>query len=313
MKGPILLHVGYHKTGSGWLRRCFFIEPRTGFGSLGKDPASHPVRGFVLEPSLSFDHRAFQARFEELTAPVEAAGLVPVLSFERLVGHPFSGGYDSKELADRLAAVFPTGRVLVVVREQRAIISSIYRQYVREGGPCTLEAFVEPPRTPSARAPMFDLRFYEYHRLIAYYLELFGPERLLVLAYKQLAEDPRAYVSAIAGFAGLRLNEDVLASLPFDARSNPSPSATAIELARRVNRLGGRANEIAPAPLIRSKVLKRLSRHLEHVRFPEMLDVGTERRFGETIGRHIAGFYAESNRRTAELTGLDLAAYGWAL
>jgi Sulfotransferase family len=313
VNGPILLHIGYHKTGSGWLRRLFFPDPRSGFGWLGKDPGKHPIRRLVREPALRFDVERSRARFEELARPSEEAGLVPALSFERLTGHPFSGGYDGKEIADRLAAVFPTGRVLAVVREQRAIIRSIYKQYVRDGGGATLEEFLDPPTTPSARGPLFDLGFYEYDRLHSYYRRLFGTERVLVLAYEQFVGDPAAFVRAIADFMGRPLAEGVVASLPFTTRSNRSPGAAGIELARRINRLGGVPSEIAPAPLIRSKRLKRLARRAEGARFPGSLDRRLEARLSETIDERVSGFYAESNRRTAELTGLPLSSYGWEL
>src|SRR5207249_4652293 len=92
--GPVLLHVGYHKTGSGWLRRVFFCNPQTGFGWLGKDPGRHPIRRLVAARPLEFDAAAFRGEFEELARPLEEQGLFPVLSFERLTGHPDSGGYD---------------------------------------------------------------------------------------------------------------------------------------------------------------------------------------------------------------------------
>ena len=72
-------------------------------------------------------------------------GLSPVVSFERFSGNPFSGGYDSKEIADRLVRVFPDARVLVIVREQRSMIVSTYKKYVREGGALPPSKFMRPP------------------------------------------------------------------------------------------------------------------------------------------------------------------------
>ncbi len=307
----ILLHIGYHKTGSGWLRRHFFVDPRTGFGSLGKDPGKHPVRRLVAQPSLTFDAASFRARFDELIEPVAAEGRIPVLSFERLSGHPFSGGYDSKEIADRLLAVFPEGRVLAVVREQRSIILSAYKQYVREGGSCSLRSFLAPPFTPSMRAPLFDLRFFQYDHLLSRYRKLFGPERVLILTYEQFIEDPAVFVAAIARFAGGTLDDEVLASLPFATKSNPSPSASAIELRRRVNHLGGVRTEIAPDPFIESKRLQRLARRIERTRLPTVLDARLEARLVKTVGEAVGSLFVESNRATAELAGLDLASHGW--
>ena len=51
---------------------------------------------------------------------------VPVISHERLSGYPHSGGHDSKEIAHRLAAVFPNAKVVIVIREQKSMILSNY-------------------------------------------------------------------------------------------------------------------------------------------------------------------------------------------
>jgi hypothetical protein len=309
---PILVHIGYHKTGSGWLRRLFFCNPRTGFGWLGKDPGHHPIRRLVGARPLEFDPSAFRDQFEQLTRPAEEKGLVPVLSFERLTGHPYSGGYDNKEIADRLRAVFPEGRVLVVLREQRSMIVSTYKQYVREGGVCKPARFVEPPTSRSMRLPLFDLGHFEYDRLLDYYHQLFGPEAVLALTYEQFIEDPARFVSAIAGFAGIAITDEVLASLPFDSRSNPSPSAAALAMRRPLNQLGV-LTDVNPSALRDSKRILKLARRVERTRLPAPLVTRSEQQLRRIVSDAVGTRYAASNRRVAELTGIDLHSYGWML
>jgi Sulfotransferase family len=310
MPGPILIHIGYHKTGSGWLRRLFFNDPRTGFGWLGKDPSKHPVRQLVRARPFEFDADVFRAEFDELMRPAEAKGLVPVLSFERLSGHPFSGGYDAKEIADRLSAVFPKARVFVALREQHAIIASTYKQYVRSGGTAPARSFLNPPVSRGARVPRFDLRHFEYHHLVAYYQELFGPDRLLVLTYEQFVTDPAAYVVRIAEFAGLTLGDDVIHSLPYEQRSNPAPSAAALAFRRQLNRLGVRA-EVNLAPMLDSKLIPLLARRVERMPLPRALEQRSDAGLRRLVAGVVGHRYVESNRITADLTGLDLASYGW--
>lgn len=61
---------------------------------------------------------------------------VPVLSYEQMSGQPGGGGYglrrrekeaSRKEVADRLHDCFPNARILIVIREQRDVIQSIYK------------------------------------------------------------------------------------------------------------------------------------------------------------------------------------------
>lgn len=308
---PVLVYIGYHKTGGGWLRRLFFTNPETGFGTIGKSGKRHPVRRLVRAHPFEFDGDAARAEFEPLLRLVRDKGLLPVVAFERFTGHPFSGGYDGKEIADRLAKVFPEALVLVVIREQRSMIVSTYKQYVREGGALSLRGFMEPPTSKSLRAPWFSLRHFEYHHLLSYYRQLFGADRVLALTFEDFASDPAAFVQRIAEFAGRRLEADTLESLPFAQLSNPSPSAPAIELRRWLNKLGVQS-ELNPSPLLTSDAVKRLGIKVQETTLvPRTLAARGEARLRETVAATVGDRYVESNRKTAELTGIDLASLGW--
>ena len=306
-----LLHIGYHKTGSRWLRFLFFGNPQTGFGWVDKTAPDHPVRRLVGARPFEFDAASSRAEFDPLLRRIEDDGLFPVVSFERFSGNPFSGGYDSKEIANRLAEVFPEARVLVVVREQRSMIVSTYKQYVREGGALAPRKFMLPPASKSMRVPWFDFRHFEYHHLLSYYRHLFGPDAVLALTYEQLVADPSAFVGQIGRFAGRPLGSDVLASLPFDAKANPGPPATAIAARRLLNGLGV-CTDLNPAPLFPSPAVRRLGKRIDQVALaPRRIVVREEAKLRRIVAETVGDRYVESNRATAELTSIDLAAYGW--
>jgi len=308
---PLLLHIGYHKTGSRWLRFLFFGNPATGYGWVDKTGPDHPVRRLVGARPFEFDAQQSRAEFEPLLQRIEDDGLFPVVSFERFSGNPFSGGYDSKEIADRLIQVFPKARVLVVVREQRSMIVSTYKQYVREGGALQPRKFMLPPTSRSMRVPWFDLRHFEYHHLLAYYRQLFGEDVVLALTYEQFVRDPAGFVEELARFAGRPLSGEVLASLPFDSKTNPGPPATAIAARRWLNTLGVRS-DLNPAPPLASPAFWRLGKRIDRVSLaPARAVAKEEAKLRRTVDEVVGERYVESNRRTAELTGIDLGAYGW--
>lgn len=308
---PVLLHVGYHKTGSRWLRFLFFSNPQTGFGWTDKTGPDHPVRRLVGARPFEFDPERSRAEFGPLLQRIEDDGLSPVVSFERFSGNPFSGGYDSKEIADRLAAVFPGARVLVVVREQRSMIVSTYKQYVREGGALPVTKFMLPPTSRSMRVPWFDLRHFEYHHLLTYYRGLFGVDAVLALTYEQFVADPSSFVEEIARFAGRPLSSEVLASLPFDSKTNPGPPATSIVARRVLNGIGVRS-DLNPAPPLASPAFWRLGKRIDRLTLaPPQTVAREEAKLRRTVEETVGERYVESNRRTAELTGVDLGAYGW--
>lgn len=312
----ILAHIGYHKTGTNWLQDVVFGDPATGLKWLGKKPLAHPVNRLIRERPLEFDAAVLRDAFEPLVAEIEAAGMLPVLSFPRLSGHPFSGGYDSKEIADRLKQVFPDARILVVVREQRSMVLSTYKQYVKAGGPSGPHEFLEPATKRGWRVPGFDFGHFAYDRLIAYYHGLYGREHVLVLPYEQLVADGRSFVEAIGAFVERPLPAEVLDGMPFSRRSNEASAALAIELTRPLSRFDQRS-DLNPAPLFRvrplSKLAKRLRASALDVPGARPLAAREEAKLRAFVDETIGDRYAASNRRTAELTGLDLAAYGWML
>jgi sulfotransferase family protein len=302
-----LVHIGYHKTGSGWLREQFFARPETGFVRIPKSE-NHPIRELVRARPFEFDPEASRAAFEPYLLAAEERGLVPVASFERLSGHPFSGGYDAKEIADRLHLALPDAIVLAVIREQRTIIASTYKQYVRHGGAVGVRDFLEPKRNPAMHVPWFHFGHFEYHHLIGYYQTLFGADRVLVLAFEQFTSDPQAFVAQISRFAGVPLAPETMQKLKTRRNTNPAPQATGIAVARRVNHLGIRS-EVNPAPLFDIPVLERLK--ARRVRAPWGLNDRPERRLKAEIEEIVGDRYRESNRITSGLTGLDLTRLGW--
>jgi hypothetical protein len=311
---PVLVHIGYHKAASTWLQRELFVD-RTGYRWLGKRPAGHPVRRLVRERPLEFDAGDVRRSFEPLIAEAEREGLVPVVSFERLSGHPFSGGFDVDLVAGRLAQVFADARVLIVVREQRAMILSTYKQYVQVGGAAPLPHFLEPPVGRSLRVPLFDGRYFEYDHLVRDYHRLFGRERVLTLPFELFVRDGRTFVERIAGLGGRPIPDDVLDGLRFGRRSNRARSALTIAAVRRLNRFTEHT-ELNPAPVAEWRSAARLSDWLQRTEaLDHRLTSGLESRSQERLRRAIDGWagdrYAESNRRLADLTGFELGQYGW--
>ncbi|HEY7603054.1 MAG TPA: sulfotransferase [Gaiellaceae bacterium] len=309
----ILVHIGYHKTGTSWLQGRLFGNPKSGMRWLGKSEG-HPVRKLVAARALEFDAAAARAAFDPLLESARADGLLPVVSFERLTGHPFSGGYDAKEIADRLAAVFPEGRILVVMREQRAALLSTYKQYVRAGGVAPIERFLVPPRSKAMRTATFTLDHFDYRHLLRYYRGLFGAERVLALPFERFVRDGSGFVAEIGEFAGRPLSSDVLAALPYERRSNAAPTAGVIAVRRELNRLTNRS-ELNPEPLFASKKGARLavkwSRSSRLASLTGAYGARLEREWRRRVEELVGDRYVEGNRETAGLVGADLGGYGW--
>lgn len=296
----MLVHIGYHKTGTTWLQSVYFprrpdLQVVGGYEELSR---------WIVDPDgLVFDAVAARRFFEPRIVAAADASRVPVLSTERLSGNPHSGGYDSKVIADRLQAVFPEARILIVVRRQLDMAVSMYKQYVRMGGICTLREYLFPPR--DGRIPLFRVAFLEYGRLAGYYARLFGAGRVRVMLYERLRDEPASFLDELAEFAGIRSGVE----FPAEDRVNESMSDMAVLLKRRVNRWHGGDSLFPVTPPV-PRVTGALFRAV--TKFDR---TGLARRFPVNLKSEaaelVAGRFRDSNRELAAQFGLDLGKYGY--
>ncbi len=315
MSPPLLIHIGYPKTATTWLQARFFDRKAVGFRLIGRPGAPQPARDLVAARPFRFDADESRSQFQAQIDSALQEQRQPVLSFERLCGHPASGGFDAEVIADRLAVLFPEARILVFIRAQHAMIASTYKQYVKAGGPCSLPEFLEPTTSPSRRVPWFDYDYFEYHHLIGHYQTRFGRESVLAVPYERFLAEPVEVLVEIARFAERPLERSVLESFRTERRKRGSFDARTTEIWRRVNRLFLRS-EVHQAPALTSAALARTTRSLvmRAGRDPRLLGrpaEDRERALREQVERLVGDRYVESNRATAELIGVDLAAYGW--
>jgi hypothetical protein len=249
---------------------------------------------------------AMRAQLAHVSVP---DGLVPVVSNERLSGHPLSNAFDRAMLARRIKDVFPQARIFLSIREQRSMVLSSYFQYLKYGGWRSLDRFLDPPC--DGRLPALQLDVWNYDRLAQLYYALFGRERVLILPYEMFVRDPAGYVGRICEFAGV----DMAETLPYATKSNPRRSHVASYYLRWltcINRSTS-ANGYFPHPFGRriGKAIDRSVKVAAGAMTPAKWELQLENRFKARIERITADRYRASNRRLAALTGLDLESYGY--
>lgn len=297
---PVLLHVGYHKTGTTFLQTGLFRDPANGFTAPW---TSGEIRQALVAPTdFEFDPACASEAFAAGRERAAAEGKVAVVSDERLSGSPHAGGYDTATIARRLAATFPGAPVLVGIREQRQAVLSLWKQYVRDGGGASLRSYLHP-RNPY-ELPQFRFSHLEYHHAVGLYRELFGLDRVLVLPFEVLASDPAGSHDRIAAFAGLPPPASPPGGEPYAALG-----ALTLSLKRLFNRVFVRTSLSPSAPLYvkdHEHRFERLDRWLP--RAPSRV---LERRLRAFVATVVGERYARSNGATAALAGLDLASLGY--
>jgi hypothetical protein len=301
----ILIHIGYHKTGSTYLQDHYF-QPVNGYASDIGESRTRIVKDIAFPDNFAFDPlicRAFYAPHIDMARKNSQRF---VLSHERLSGYPPSGGYDRMLIAGRLLRTFPGARILIVLREQVSLIRSIYSQYITDGGYLSLDRFLEIPEPQLGRMPGFRLEVYEFDRLIRHYQELFG--RVLVLPFEMMVDDLEGFVGQISDFMEIARPASITKVV-----TNGRRPMTMQVMQRFANRLMSN-NELSRGGFVHIPRFARRFGRLEPI-FKRLIPSSWDTRLYSDMNRDIRAFvgdyYRDSNRRVGVLTGVDLGRFGY--
>ena len=314
-----LIHIGYQKTGSSWLREHIFNRPDRGFSRFAT-PEDHINRG--VAPGKRFAQKFFRnpdgelyaigefspAKMREMLAQCELTDSgVPLLSWERLAGHPDTGGFLSKVMCERLALVFDSPKIFLAIREQKALIAAYYIDYLLMGGTLSLDDYIDPSCTNS---PRFRKRFFLFHNLISMYQDTFGKENVLVLPYEMFCDEPTRYLKILASFSGA----DIPDSLPVKSKVNFRANTFFESKLRYMNLFSKRCSPYEYYPLYMGKFVEKLVRSLKRRLseiMPDSVETNERARLKFAINEMIGERFKESNLKTSELIGIDLSKYNY--
>lgn len=319
----MIIHIGYAKAASSWTADMFRADGSQ-FYLLLDDGRGRKMYEHIVSPNpLKFDPKEARKNLLSVVDDPDRRrdGREPVLASERLVGSWLTGGHDTREVADRLSAMFPDAKVLMVIREQKSMLSSVYRQYVRKGGLRSPEGLFVPRRALSPgddvenppgyeRGPSFSFDFFEYDRIIEHYRQLFSPSNVLAIPLEVLKADMERYVEDIYEFAGVAPGEDFE---PETGRTNVGINSFDVRIRRYLNPFLKRdyindysPYQTGPTALVCRGILK-LAKGLA----PRAVQESSDKRLEGKIERIVGDRYKESNRRTHELIDYDLDDLGY--
>lgn len=307
---PTVFHIGYQKTGSTTLQQHFFNHLPgcnfvTYYGPAGDAVFNVLSRHLRQAPDDEFLEDTVRAYLLERAA--RGSGPL-VVSDENLAGELWDRDLPPESHAKRLHRLLPEATVLLCVREQGARLRSLYSLYVKQGGSGSFERFL----ADAAPGYRIDLARMGYDSLVAYYQELFGRDRVVVLAYEAWKADAASYLGAMAHVTGAApLDPDLVRALPYENRALSRPSRLVMRSSNKLFRDSkfNRKPVVAAVP-----AAKDLRRQLERVDRRVIPHVSTDlSESDERLADEIASRFAESNARLVELTGLPLADFGYAL
>lgn len=188
---PIGIHIGFPKAGSTFLREYFTANPNVDclIGELIQYRETGALH-FNLKENSSTKMRVISD--EELS--IWAGGR----SVDQLESYNVS--YDirshQQKVATQLQQLFPEAKILISVRSPHSLISSLYSQYLSQGGTSGMKGFLQ-------ESGELIFKLYDYSYIISMYQDLFGSGNVLVLPYELLRKDHAEFLRVIEKFFDL--------------------------------------------------------------------------------------------------------------
>jgi hypothetical protein len=307
----LLIHIGMPKCASSWLQKKLFVE-EVNFFSEGSDLESSIrnriglIRELIPENTPYFDKQKCLNYFlKYLIFPAFKKEMIPVFSHERLSGLQIVGSFDRVMIAERLNAVFPKAKVLIIIREQNDLILSSYLQYVKGGGILSLKRYMTQ-KWVAPYLPKHNLDQFDFQKLVSLYTELFGLANVLFLPYEVLNKAPEKFVQRIKKFSE---SESTIDSTYWEERINQTSSFSNLAIRRKLNRfVYPNSSWISQGAFFFTRKIRRVWPFLK---LPKYFDRRIERKLKNEIDNYVQDAFVESNRELQKITDIDLVDLGY--
>lgn len=312
----LLIHIGYHKTGTTWLQKELFVIESNVFEPISRYYPHKSTLGFkfvydednyLLSP---FDDNKKNIRKELLHLLKDKKNCeekVFVISNERLCGHYQSGGFDAKIIAQRLFSFFPSAKIFITIREQKSCILAQYFQYLKYGGIEELERYLN---NRNHKVPSFAPHFQEYNGLIQEYQKLFGKNNVLILPYEMLLTKPNKYIKHLGQFINRKIE---IQPSKFKIRHNEKRNYWSIYHLKWLNKFRFRNvnNNYSECNNGLLKFISNKLYSLSHRLVSAKMNTLLVNRLKNFIEEWVGERYKKSNEELSELIGIDLKSYGY--
>ena len=221
---PHLIHIGLPKAGSTYLQHWFAAHPQLAYCHRG-------IAGFrdvdAIAAAATAPHPEIRCRvtsWEVLSAPSPDAGSGSVeIDYDR--SGRASIAEEQARACDTLAALYPRALILIVTRGFRSAILSGYSQFVRTGGSEDIDELL---KLPARDYPWC------YNGLIGRYRTAFGRDKVIVLPFELLRDDPQRFLGEIERRLGL--DRFAFVSPPANVSASPAELAWYPAMTRAVRR-----------------------------------------------------------------------------
>ena len=298
MTAEIFFHIGFPKTASTTLQKSIFEN----YPGLIR---SYDIGGIIIKREELVFESEFDNIKKNIVEPMQKQSEKLVISDEAFAtGDQVQSLVGRMTIAQRIERLFPSAKIIVVIRQQLDIIRSLYCQRAKnvDGDFSSLTRFVPWLESNWKNRKYYsDFHNYLYYDLIAYYQRLFGGGNILVLFFEELKNDSNSFYEKISNFMRLDLNQVI--RLTQNKHENKRLTEKRYNFQKLKNNF----------PII-SKISASTPRFIRDI-VSKKIDDGSEIKvdYPPEWKKKLHNFYAKDNERLCELTGDQPKTYNYPL
>jgi hypothetical protein len=180
------IHIGVPKAGSTYLQKYLELRPEIYHNWM--DLADYPLHHIIDEEITEKGKNTIRVFSQEsLSTPLVALDRIKLTpQTEKIKGARY-------DVALKLKSMFPDAEILLVLRNYKEIIPSIYSELLVMGLTLDKDQFLK-------KFGVFILELYHYEHIIQIYEEVFGKEKLTIIPFEMLKEDSDNFQKFLADY-----------------------------------------------------------------------------------------------------------------
>lgn len=230
----IFIHLGLHKTATTFFQKSFYpSHPEFNYKHLRDKAVLAEFNQYLLrENELSYDiNKAKTLFFKNIDTNDVISGIL-TLCEEQYSGFPLQNAYNRKIIFDRLHAFFPNANYILVLRNQKEFIKSMYAEYLKKGGTANLQNFLTRNDSQISFAKGSYLQYGAYY---SYIKNNIPTNKIKILYFEDLKNQPTLFYKNLLEFfkMDIKINHALV-----NKKINISHSSRSFESQRFFNKIG---------------------------------------------------------------------------
>lgn len=199
----VVLHIGYSKAGSTYLKNWFTEHPDILLGGFKNYEEFSSYVELQTNPNIKQQHVLSNHIFHlfnwNFNIPIDKW-----LKQDNLYDYQL-------RMCHTLHSLFPQARILIITRGFSSMLQSFYSEYIRTGG---LLSYIDLIET---HGESFLLKAYNYNFLVSHYIEKYKKENIIVLPYELLRDNSELFLRKLESNLSINsynfTNENINSSL----------------------------------------------------------------------------------------------------